>query len=203
MSAEPVRPVVGAPPARPVFDVSTRAQAHAHAARPAANPEAGIVTRALAAAIDVVVVLAMMGATLLTVAGLRFVVAPVSFRWPSPSWLLSLVVGALLATIYLTAAWAATGRSCGAAVLGLRVRSIGGDPLGWIRAALRAALCVAFPPGLFWCVLSRRRRSIQDILLGSTVVYDWGDDAGVRVGRSGRGDSPGADEVGTEAARPS
>jgi uncharacterized RDD family membrane protein YckC len=142
---------------------------------------AGIVTRALAAAVDAAVVLVMMGVALLCAAGVRFLVSPISFRWPSPSWPLSLAVGAALATAYLAIAWATSGRSCGAAVVGVRVRSVGGDPLGWVRALLRATLCVAFPPGLLWCVLSRRRRSVQDVVLRSLVVYDWDDDAGIRV----------------------
>lgn len=140
---------------------------------------AGIVTRAVAAAIDLAVVLLMMGAALITVAGLKFLWAPVSFRWPSPSWPLSLLVGALLATAYLTVSWATTGRTWGAAILGLRVRSVGGATLGWARAALRALLCVAFPPGLLWVVVSRRRLSLQDAVLLSVVVYDWHDDAGL------------------------
>ena len=173
---------------------------------PPADPAAGIVTRALAAAVDFVVVVAMMGAALLTVAGVKFLWAPVSFRWPSPSWGLSLAVGAVLATSYLTVAWATSGRSCGAALLGLRVRSAGGGSLGWVRAALRAALCVLFPPGLLWSVVSRRRRSVQDVVLGSTVVYDWADDAGMAGGLdagpdAGMRDSPAADGVHGEAAR--
>jgi hypothetical protein len=140
---------------------------------------AGIVTRALAAAIDLAVVLLMMAAALITVAGLKFLWAPVSFRWPSPSWPLSLLVGALLATAYLTVSWATTGRTWGGAILGLRVRSTGGGTLGWARAGLRALLYVAFPPGLLWVVVSRRRLSLQDAVLLSVVVYDWHDDAGL------------------------
>jgi uncharacterized RDD family membrane protein YckC len=141
---------------------------------------AGIVSRALAVAIDLGVVMVMGGGVLLTVAGVRFVLSPVSFRWPAPSWALSLLVGAVLATGYLTVAWATTGRTYGAAVLGLRVRSAGGGPLGWTRAGLRAALCVMFPPGLLWVVVSPRRRSVQDVMLLSVVVYDWRDDAGLQ-----------------------
>jgi uncharacterized RDD family membrane protein YckC len=153
---------------------------------------AGIVSRALAVAIDLCVVMVMGGGVLLTVAGVRFVLSPVSFRWPAPSWALSLLVGAVLATGYLTVAWATTGRTYGAAVLGLRVRSAGGGPLGWTRAGLRAALCVMFPPGLLWVVVSPRRRSVQDVMLLSVVVYDWRDDAGLRR-VSGPAESPVAD----------
>jgi hypothetical protein len=42
---------------------------------------AGIVSRALAAAIDLGVVMVMGGGVLLTVAGVRFFLSPVSFHW--------------------------------------------------------------------------------------------------------------------------
>jgi hypothetical protein len=34
-------------------------------------------------------------------------------------------------------------------------------------------LCVLFPILLFWVVLSRENRSVQDVLLRTSVVYDW------------------------------
>ena len=39
-------------------------------------------------------------------------------------------------------------------------------------ATLRAAACVLFPIGLLWVAVDRRRRSVQDIALGSRVLYD-------------------------------
>jgi uncharacterized RDD family membrane protein YckC len=158
---------------------------------------AGIVSRALAAVLDLLVVLGLLGVVLLGVAGLRFVASPVSFRWPAPSWGQALALGALLACGYLTVAWAMSGRSCGAAVLGLRVRSVSGLRLGWVRAGLRAAFCLAFPPGLLWCLVSSRRRSIQDAVLGSVVVYDW---RGARTPTPAPGGSPGVDGTGPPAA---
>jgi uncharacterized RDD family membrane protein YckC len=147
---------------------------HAPPRHPADDRPAGIVTRTLAVAVDVAVVLALMGLALLVTAGVRFFLSPLSFSWPAPSWPLSLAVGALLALIYLTVGWATSGRSLGAAVLGLRVRGMSGRPLGWKRSAIRAAFCVMLPVGLFWCLVSRRRLSLQDILLRSVVVYDEG-----------------------------
>jgi uncharacterized RDD family membrane protein YckC len=156
---------------------------------------AGIVTRTLAAVVDLLVVLVLMGLALLTVAGVRFLVGPISFRWPSPTWPQSVAVGGLLAASYLTAAWATAGRSCGAALLGLRVRSVGGAHLGWFRAGLRSALCLAFPLGLLWAVFDGRRRSLQDLVVGSVVVYDdspAGD--GPRPGAPGQGRDPRVEE---------
>ena len=40
-------------------------------------------------------------------------------------------------------------------------------------ALLRAAFCVAFPIGLFWCVVSRKNRSVQDVVLRTSVIHDW------------------------------
>jgi uncharacterized RDD family membrane protein YckC len=145
-----------------------------------ADEVAGVVTRTVAAVIDLLVVLAMMAGVLLTVAGLRFAWSPVSFRWPAPSWGLSLGVGALIAVGYLTVAWATSGRTLGASVLGLRVLSIRRTRLAWGRAAIRATLCLVFPPGLLWAAISRHRCSVQDVVLRTIVVYDWSDDIGMQ-----------------------
>jgi ADP-ribose pyrophosphatase YjhB (NUDIX family)/uncharacterized RDD family membrane protein YckC len=141
---------------------------------------AGIVSRVLAAAIDGAVVMLMCGGAFLTVVGVRFVLSPLTFQWPTPSWALSLLVAAVLAAGYLTVGWAVTGRTYGAAVLGLRVCTAGGGSLGWPRAGLRAVLCVMIPVGLLWVAVSPRRRSVQDVMVLTVVVYDWQDDAGLR-----------------------
>lgn len=140
----------------------------------AAPRPAGIVTRLLAAAVDLVVVLLMTGGLFVGVTGLRLLWSPRGFAWPEASPLLSTVAGTLLATGYLTLGWATTGRSYGGALLGLRVLAAGRPAitLGWVRATARAVLCVLFPAGLLWVAVSRRRRSLQDALLGSVVVYD-------------------------------
>ncbi len=38
---------------------------------------------------------------------------------------------------------------------------------------LRAGFCVVFPIGLFWCAVSRENRSVQDVVLRSSVIHDW------------------------------
>ena len=152
---------------------------------------AGIITRTVAAVIDLLVVMAMLGGLLLIVAGLRFAWSPLSFRWPAPSWALSLWVGALIAAAYLTVAWSTSGRTIGAGVLGLRVLSARGTRLSWARAAIRATLCLVFPPGLLWAAVSRHRRSVQDVALRTVVVYDWSDDVGMRGPASQRFGTPG------------
>jgi hypothetical protein len=47
-----------------------------------------------------------------------------------------------------------------------------GGRLGWGRCATRAVLCTLFPIGLVWVLVSRENRSVQDVLLRTSVVYD-------------------------------
>ena len=48
-----------------------------------------------------------------------------------------------------------------------------GGRLRWWTAFLRAACCTLVPIGLLWCAVSRRNRSLQDLLLGTRVIYEW------------------------------
>ena len=137
-----------------------------------ADRPAGIVTRILAALIDGVVVAALTGAVFgAAVAGL-FVVNPVSFRWPHGLLAEASLVTVGVAVGYLTVGWAIAGRTVGGAVLGVRVVANGGGRLGWTRSACRALLCVLVPLGLLWVAVSARRRSVQDLVVRSTVLYD-------------------------------
>ena len=70
-------------------------------------------------------------------------------------------------------AWSSTGRTYGHHMMGLRVVGPHGDRLSPPRALLRAVLCVGFPIGLLWCAVSRSRRSVQDVLVRTSVIYDW------------------------------
>jgi len=105
------------------------------------------------------------------VAGL-FVVNPVSFRWPHGLLAEASLVTVGVAVGYLTVGWATAGRTVGGAVLGVRVVANGGGRLGWTRSACRALLCVLVPLGLLWAAVSARRRSVQDLVVRSTVLYD-------------------------------
>lgn len=133
---------------------------------------AGVVTRLLAACVDVVAVVLLAVALDLVAAGIRFVWSPGDFRWPQFSLLTISVVLHALAAVYLAAGWAMAGRTYGARLMGLRVLSVGHGLLGWTRAGLRAVACVVFPLGLLWCAVSRTRLSVQDLVVRSVVVYD-------------------------------
>jgi hypothetical protein len=148
---------------------------------------AGIVTRLLAAAVDTAAVLTAEASLYLVFSGLLFVWAPSSFSWPQHSALLTAWLGATIAVVYLAVCWAMIGRSYGGSLLGLRVLSADRRLLGWPRAIIRAACCVLVPIGLLWTIVSRQRRSLQDIVVDSMVVYDYHRDGGLRATRVGRG----------------
>jgi len=143
---------------------------------PFVGPEhraAGIVTRISAGVVDAIVVFLTGLVIMLTFQAARFIWSPTTFTWEDVSiWAsLSLLIG--IAIVYLTAAWAMIGRSYGQYLLGLRVLSRKRVKPGWALALLRAAFCVFFPVGVFWVVLSPERRSVQDVVLRTVVVYDW------------------------------
>jgi uncharacterized RDD family membrane protein YckC len=143
------------------------------AAREFQGHRAGIVTRCLAAGADLAVVLAVLGGIWVGWAAVRFLLNPQAFTWPSPPIAFVLAEGYVVAVLYLTVAWATSGRSFGGQLLGLRVVSFRGRRMTWPGAFLRAAFCVAFPIGLAWIVVSPRNRSVQDVVLQTSVVYDW------------------------------
>jgi uncharacterized RDD family membrane protein YckC len=107
------------------------------------------------------------------VAGFLFVLSPRSFTFPDSSLIFSVVFFLGTAVVYLGLSWWLNGRSYGDAVMGLRVTSGRGERLGLWTSLLRALLCCAFPVGLFWAAVSARNRSVQDVLLRTTVIYDW------------------------------
>ena len=92
---------------------------------------------------------------------------------PDPSVLVSVTTALLALIIYMTAAWSITGRTYGDHVMGLRVVGRSGDRVWPPTALVRAALCVGFPIGLLWCGVSASRRSVQDLVVRTTVIYDW------------------------------
>jgi len=126
----------------------------------------------LAAGVDAVAVVLLAVGLDLVAAGARFVWSPVDFRWPRPAIGSSIVVLLALGVLYLTVAWAMTGRTYGGRLLGLRVLSMRGGLQGWTRAFLRAVACVLWPVGLLWSGISLDRRSLQDIVFRTVVVYD-------------------------------
>lgn len=138
---------------------------------PAQLRDAGIVSRSMAAGIDLVVVLALMSGGYLATAFVVFAVHVRDFRFPSVPWIFTATGFFTASILYLFVCWAVTERSVGHAVLGLRLVNTTGGHVRVHRLLGRAAFCTVFPVGLAWVAMSRRRRSLQDIVLRTRVVY--------------------------------
>jgi len=134
---------------------------------------AGIVTRLLAATVDGVVGALGVALGYAAVVGFVFVIDPRGFRFVDVGFGLLFAAWLGLVTIYLALAWATTGRTYGARLLGLRVVDSSGGRVRPGVALLRALLCVFVPLVLFWVIVSSENRSAADLLLRTSVVYDW------------------------------
>ena len=135
---------------------------------------AGIVSRLIANGVDFAVTLTVLGAGYVGVSVVLFLWSPSGFRFPRPAAAPLLAAGALVMFAYLTLSWATTGRTYGDHLLGLRVVNAHYQQPRLVAAALRAAFCVVCPVGLLYVAVSRTNRSLQDVVLRTAVIYDWG-----------------------------
>jgi len=142
-------------------------------ARPFQGQRAGLVTRLVAASLDAIVVGAVLLGGYFALAGLLFLVDPRGFKFPRFGLVFSLFWAFCTAFVYLTVSWTLSGRTYGYLVMGLRVLGRGGRPLRLVGAAARALFVVLVPIGIAWVLVSRDNRSLQDVALGTRVVYDW------------------------------
>jgi len=142
-------------------------------AQPYQGRRAGLVTRSIAGVIDAVVVVVAVLAGYVAVNGLLFLLDPRGFRFSEASPLPGVTTGLLVLVAYLCVAWSATGRTYGCHVMGLRVVSRHGSRLRPHVALLRAVFCALFPLGLLLCAGGRQHSSLQDLVLRTSVIYDW------------------------------
>ena len=134
---------------------------------------AGLVSRMTADVLDVLVAVGVVLVGYLGVHAVRFILRPRAFRWWELGTLNLSAVAAFLFVIYLAAGWSVTGRTIGKQVMGLRAVRADGRRIGAGRAVVRAIVCTCFPFGLLWCVVDRRHRAVHDLLLDTSVQYDW------------------------------
>lgn len=132
---------------------------------------AGIVSRGIAAVIDLVVVGVVLGALYLGLVLARLMFNPTAFSLPTLSVVFSTAVMFGVAVSYLTGCWAVSGCTAGAVTMGLRVTAVRANRLSPVVALLRAVAYFLFPVGLLWVAVDSRRRSLQDIVFSSRVVY--------------------------------
>jgi uncharacterized RDD family membrane protein YckC len=134
---------------------------------------AGIVSRALADAVDLVALILIGLIVLISVSAIYGLftksVEFVSFPQGSRG-----ALATILFIAYLGYGWGLEGRTLGKTVMGLRVVRDDGSDLspGW--GLLRAVLYLFFLPGFLWAAVSGRNASLQDLVLRTSVVYDWG-----------------------------
>ena len=133
---------------------------------------AGFVTRAVSVLIDIALISVFVAAGWAATRFLLFVLRP-SQALPEPNAVALLLFGYIVTVLYWAVCWSTSGRSVGAFIMGVRVRSADGTRVGWFRSLLRAVFCVMVPPGLLWSIVSRSNESVQDIVLRTRVVRDW------------------------------
>jgi uncharacterized RDD family membrane protein YckC len=142
-------------------------------ARAYQGQRAGVISRTLAASVDFFVVVGVVVGCYVGWLAFRFLLNPVSFSVPKVPFLAFLVAYGVVLFLYLATAWATTGRTFGAGLMGLRVVNFRGRRLHVLGAVARSAFCTVFPLGLFWCAVNNQNRSLQDIVLRTSVIYDW------------------------------
>lgn len=142
-------------------------------ARPYMGKRAGVVTRMIAATVDALVVILLMLLGYAALAVTLFLVDPRGFTFPDIGLLFGLTLAFGVLVVYQTLAWWLTGRTYGGLVMGVRVVNFRGRRLTLPGSLLRSLFCAVFPIGLVWVGISRQNRSVQDVVLRTSVVYDW------------------------------
>lgn len=133
---------------------------------------AGYFTRLLAIGIDIGVV----AVVILVLNGIIALVNLVLDRVSDvslPQVAAEFAVGTTLLWAMWTLGWWSSGRTFGNYVMGLRVVDRHGENPALPLAALRALFCLGFPVGLLWALVSRENRSVQDLVLRTSVINDW------------------------------
>ncbi|MFE2099318.1 MULTISPECIES: RDD family protein [unclassified Streptomyces] len=152
---------------------------------------AGIVTRTVAAVVDVLVVLGAVAVVQSGYEALRYLLVGPPVSAPRLGLWGAVGFGSALAAVYLAGSWCTVGRTVGDQMMGLRVTGRSGARLTLVPAVLRAVLYLLFPLGLLWIPASRRRASVQDLLVGSAVLHDWYGHSRHRPGPAGSPGPPG------------
>jgi uncharacterized RDD family membrane protein YckC len=137
-------------------------------------PYAGIASRAVALALDVLIadLVVLLGAAVLALVG--SLVGDV--RLDTLGRLLAAAAWAALVAGYFVLFWTSAGQTPGMRALGLRVTTTDGEALGLWRALVRVVgLGLAIVPlfaGFLPVLVDDRRRALQDFMAATVVIYD-------------------------------
>jgi uncharacterized RDD family membrane protein YckC len=137
---------------------------------------AGFASRFAAFTVDVAVTL---GVFMLALAAISFaarVLTGTDITWNRGSiWVI--VAYAAWGVVYFAYSWAASGRTVGMALFGVRVVRDDGTDVSGRRAVVRTlALPLSFlflGLGFTGILLGDRRRALHDVIAGTAVVYSW------------------------------
>lgn len=141
--------------------------------RPIQGLRAGIVSRLMANTIDLAVLAVALVGIYLGINAIRFLWNSRDFQFSSVDRGVTFILAAALLFLYLTVAWATAGQTVGDHVLGLRVVDRRGGQVGLHIATIRSLFCVFFPIGILWVAVSPANRSVQDVVMRTSVRYDW------------------------------
>jgi uncharacterized RDD family membrane protein YckC len=137
---------------------------------------AGSVSRFLAFLIDVAVSAGLFALGLSAASLAAQVVTGHSVSWNRTNIVVAIILAAW-EFFYFGYSWAASGRTFGMAVLGVRVVRADGDGLDPWRGVVRA---LVFPLSfLFFCLgflgilVQREHRALHDLIAGTAVIYAW------------------------------
>ncbi len=138
---------------------------------------AGPATRAAAYVVDLAISVGLFVATTAVVLFLFALVTSFDLDGDEiPPWVSAVLFAAWL-FLYFGGSWAASGKTAGMSLLGLRVVDRDGSDLdswrGFLRAPALALSISLFGLGLIGVVIGRENRGLQDVIAGSVVVYDW------------------------------
>jgi uncharacterized RDD family membrane protein YckC len=140
---------------------------------------AGAFTRLAAFVLDWFILVATFGLLVGAFQWLLRVFFAVDLEVGEVSYLVWLLALSGWAFVYMVVGMTISGRTVGKALLGLKVVTREGFPLGMGRAAARVVVMplsfAVFGMGLLGIVLGRERRALHDVIAGTSVVYDWGD----------------------------
>jgi uncharacterized RDD family membrane protein YckC len=143
-------------------------------ARHLQGKRAGLVSRIIANLLDLGVVVGVLIGIYVAWCGVKLLWQRKDFTFPTPSFGQAFIAGAIVLVLYFTTAWTASGRTYGDRLMGLRVVDHAGRRVRLGRSFLRALLCWIFPIGLLWAAVSRENRSVQDLIVRTSVRYEWG-----------------------------
>lgn len=153
---------------------SAAVRADKQVGRSAAPAYAGIATRALALALDALVIALLLAAVTGVVALIGSLVGGIR-----PHWLVGTLLGVggyVIAAVYFSLFWSTAGQTPGMRVMRLRVRRGDGSGISVLRALVRVAgLALAIIPffaGFIPVLFDGRRRGLPDYVAGTVVVYD-------------------------------